>query len=69
MSSMEGLYKKKAPGFGNREVRTKLKEQKSKSKREELLASKRRIPLSVLQGKDDSILREFIEDFLLRSPC
>lgn len=49
MNGKEALYKKRAQGLASREVRAKLKAQESKTKRNDLLASKRRIPLSVLQ--------------------
>lgn len=49
LSKMEALYKMKKSGLGDRATRAKAKEISSKSKRADLLASKRRIPLSTLE--------------------
>lgn len=50
MNSTRELYKVKSRnGLGLRDARVKLKTQESKSGREALLLSKRRIPLSTLQ--------------------
>ncbi len=54
MNSKESLYKKRTLGMANREVRAKLKSQQSKTKRDDLLASKRRIPLSIIQEEKSS---------------
>ncbi len=48
----QSLYKKRAPGLASRDVRAKLKSQESKAKRDDLLASRRRIPLSVIQEEE-----------------
>lgn len=53
MNGKEALYKKRSQGQASREVRVKLKAQQSKTKRDDLLASKRRIPLGVLQEHEN----------------
>ena len=53
---MEGLYKKKKNGLGERAVRARVKETSSKNKRANLLATKRKIPrtpLGVLEFGDE----------------
>ena len=50
MESKRGLYKQRSRnGLGSRESRARLKEKESKSSRDALLLSKRRIPLSAVQ--------------------
>ena len=55
MSSKRELYKAKSRGrLGSRDARARLKAQESKSGREALLSSKRRIPLSSIQEEEPS---------------
>ena len=52
MESKKELYKYRAKKQGDRAVRARLKDEASKAKRENLLLSKRRIPLSEIQGEE-----------------
>ena len=50
MESKRELYKQRGrKGLADRGVRVKLREESSRSKRENLLLSKRRIPLAAIQ--------------------
>lgn len=69
MESKRDLYKQRSRnGLGSRESRARLKEKESKSGRDALLLSKRRIPLSAVQEENQKEKKEKGEEGGLKGP-